>query len=644
MLLRLAIVVILFSVSSLLAAAESRFLVGPHATWKYFAAPATPGSDWKQPVFNDAPWKSGQAGFGYGDGDDRTVLADMRGRYTSVYIRTAFELKDVGKIDTLYLYVDYDDGFIAYLNGTQVASASVRQTPGGLRVDLHEAGEFEEFALRGVGRLLRPGKNVLAIEGHNASINSSDLSLHPILSGQKIKTAVGKAEYFSDLDEFHRRLLDQSSYLTRRGFDYEAALQELRASVRDNLPISEFAFRLHKLVMQLGDCHANVACSSWPKAGRFLPMRPADTDRGVAALALDRNQPLVAECPYLESIDGVPLARWMEAAARYVACGSPQFVRQRSLQWLGRTDVVSQELGLPANQIVVLGLCSADGGKKCTRRMRLTGQGYSVARVGLRQTRMLDGNLGYLRLPKMDARLVPSTLEHIRRFRDTAGLVIDVRDNSGGTYHLLRAIFGYFVPEDAAPQVTNIAAYRLSGQFRPNHIEYRPTYRAEWSGWNDAEREAIRNAAATFRPEWQPPEGKFSPWHYMVLSRLRSKELDELGHHEPFYYSKPVVVLCNAASFSATDGFLNALAQLPQVTLVGESSGGGSGSTRPFTLPHTGITVHLSSMASFRADGKLFDGNGIAVKVAAKPTLEDFVQDSDSVLQRGISLLRATPR
>jgi len=630
---------LLLCVSVPLIAAEPRVLVGKRSLWKYLAAPTTPAENWHQSSFDDTPWKSGPAGFGYGDGDDRTVLHDMRGRYTSVYIRTTFDVQDVGGIGTLYLYVNYDDGFIAYLNGTQVASAAVTRSAEGLRVDQHEAGQFEEFVVNGAARLLHAGRNLLAIEGHNANIDSSDFSLDPVLSKEKLKSVIGASEYLSDLDGFEQRLRDQASYLTRRDFDYRTALKELRGSINDDTEIAEFVSGLQKLVMQLGDCHARVACKSWPPHGGFLPFRPADTDHGVAALALNRNAPLKSECPYLDSLDSVPLAKWMAAAARYVPRGSPQLVRRGSLRWLGRVDVIRKELGLPANATILVGLRSADGRTRLKGRMRLTGQGSAVAGVQLGQTRKLDGNLGYLRLASMEERLVSTIIDQVRSFRDTAGLVIGVRDNGGGSYHILRAIYGYFVPENAAPYVTNIAAYRLSDRFRKNHLEYRPTYRADWSGWSDSEHATILKAAAVFHPEWRPPEGNFSAWHYMVLSRERSKELDRRENQELFHYCKPVVVLCNAGSFSATDGFLSAFSDLPQVTLVGESSGGGSGSARPFALPNTGVVVFLSSMASFRANGKLFDGNGVEVDVPVRPTLEDFTQGTDSVLQRGMALL-----
>jgi Peptidase family S41 len=99
-----------------------------------------------------------------------------------------------------------------------------------------------------------------------------------------------------------------------------------------------------------------------------------------------------------------------------------------------------------------------------------------------------------------------------------------------------------------------------------------------------------------------------------------------------------------AGSFSAADGFLNAFADLPQVTIVGEPNAGGSGATRQFQLPRTRLVIALSSMASFRPNGKLFDGNGIDEDVAVKPAVEDYTADADSVLAHGIDVINRKTR
>lgn len=71
-----------------------------------------------------------------------------------------------------------------------------------------------------------------------------------------------------------------------------------------------------------------------------------------------------------------------------------------------------------------------------------------------------------------------------------------------------------------------------------------------------------------FSPTWLPPIEQFSPWHYFVL---RS------SHRDPTFHEVPLVTLMNADCFSATDVFLGALEVLPNVTLVGTCSAGGSG-------------------------------------------------------------------
>ncbi len=166
---------------------EGMDLVPAGAVWKFFRGkqPASaPGDAWRQVDFDDTRWEMGPAGFGYSDNDDATVLSDMLGRYATVYIRKEFSVTAVTANAAVELTIDYDDGFIAYLNGKEVArrgmpaGAATYQTLASIS---HEAGAPETINLGGAGDLLRTGKNVLAIEGHNNSLTSSDFSLIPTL-------------------------------------------------------------------------------------------------------------------------------------------------------------------------------------------------------------------------------------------------------------------------------------------------------------------------------------------------------------------------------------------------------------------------------------------------------------------------------
>ena len=100
----------------------------------------------------------GESGFGYGDGDDVTQI-NMRGKHTALYTRTAFDLKEKPAGDKAQLRIRYDDGFIAYLNGEEIARRSVKGTPGESEVSSHGGQHLKLLiylhgrGMRGKGRM-----------------------------------------------------------------------------------------------------------------------------------------------------------------------------------------------------------------------------------------------------------------------------------------------------------------------------------------------------------------------------------------------------------------------------------------------------------------------------------------------------------
>ncbi len=151
--------------------------------WHYQIGTSNPPADWNTLGFNDSAWPSGPGGFGYGDGDDATTLPAGT---LSVYYRQTFNIADLGEIVRAILSMDYDDGFIAYLNGQEIArSSTVSGQPNwNTLASDHEATFYNASALpeaftmnqTALAAVLQPGQNVLAVELHNTSPNSSDLS------------------------------------------------------------------------------------------------------------------------------------------------------------------------------------------------------------------------------------------------------------------------------------------------------------------------------------------------------------------------------------------------------------------------------------------------------------------------------------
>ena len=178
---------ILVLVTSFFASAQIdhwESVVLPGDQWDYLVPSSQPSSSWNQLGYNSSSWSTGNSGFGYGDGDDATIVSNT----ISIYIRKTFSITNLSDIEAIILDLDYDDGFVAYLNGQEVArnliSGSIpnfNQTSDGY----HEALLPQGYAPERFGidvNLLNPGTNVLAVQVHNQSFDSSDLSALPVFS------------------------------------------------------------------------------------------------------------------------------------------------------------------------------------------------------------------------------------------------------------------------------------------------------------------------------------------------------------------------------------------------------------------------------------------------------------------------------
>jgi len=152
--------------------------IGEGDVWRVFRGTSAPPSDWNQQTFQDRAWEplAVPVGAAAGDEDLASTLADMDGSYLSVYARTSFAL-GVGKVNYAILRVRYDDGFVAYLNGKEVARRNVpeRQTYQTTATAKHAGTAFETFRIPVTE--LQVGTNVLALEGHNAALRGSDFVL-----------------------------------------------------------------------------------------------------------------------------------------------------------------------------------------------------------------------------------------------------------------------------------------------------------------------------------------------------------------------------------------------------------------------------------------------------------------------------------
>jgi hypothetical protein len=459
-----------------------------------------------------------------------------------------------------------------------------------------------------------------------------------VLVAGRSEGSVAKDKALDDLVHLEQRLAAEYSYLRLRGVDYRAALDAVALGVErapgDRLELRTFQLALLRLMALFGDGHSGVGGLGGVARAGYAPFLLADTAGGVAAFRPDRLEFQEPRHPFILRIGPFTIDEWVARAQVWAAHGSPQWRRRqalRNLRYLAHL-YAAEGRELPDRVPVTF---ADHAGEQVVREVAI--DRHDVPRYGSwprGTTRLLEGGVGYLRIPSMSAggRFVTGLRASMERFADTHGLVIDVRGNGGGRRDALRALLPYFLDADAPPRVVNVARLRTAApSATPDLLADRGLYPLQWEGWSDAAREVLEAFRAGFSPAWEPREDEFSDWHYCVIGR------DE--HADVFRYGARVVVLCDTDCFSATDVFLAAFKGLPGVRLVGEPSGGGSGRARSAPLSGTGLSVSLSSMASFQPDGSTYDGVGVQPDVVLLPQPTDLIGRTDSVLERAREML-----
>lgn len=157
--------------------------------WDYIVPSSNVNTNWVNTGFNTNGWSTGSGGFGYGDGDDNTVIPNGS---TSCFQRIEFNIVDTSDIEALCFNIDYDDSFLAYLNGVEIArdllSSSGQAAWNDWSTGLHEAQMYQgnypnQYSLDKsfITANIQNGINCLAVQVHNESNTSSDLSSRPFL-------------------------------------------------------------------------------------------------------------------------------------------------------------------------------------------------------------------------------------------------------------------------------------------------------------------------------------------------------------------------------------------------------------------------------------------------------------------------------
>ncbi len=159
---------------------SSNAIILPYGSvWKYLDDGSNQGTTWYNPAYDDSAWASGPGELGYGDGDEETLLSfgnNQNNKYTTTYFRRTINvLSPTDYMSGVELSLKKDDGAVVYLNGIEIFRSNM---PAGTISFNTFASSNEDNIVTTVvpGTDFIAGDNVLAVEIHQVSKTSSDIS------------------------------------------------------------------------------------------------------------------------------------------------------------------------------------------------------------------------------------------------------------------------------------------------------------------------------------------------------------------------------------------------------------------------------------------------------------------------------------
>lgn len=193
-------------------------------------------------------------------------------------------------------------------------------------------------------------------------------------------------------------------------------------------------------------------------------------------------------------------------------------------------------------------------------------------------------SIGYIYYGSFSNSFTEKQLDFImNRFKNLKGIIIDVRDNGGGS---------------------ESNAYQLAGRFADRKRHAFDEFYKNGPGHSDF---------TEGFPRYVEPKGGQS------------------------YFNRPVVVLTNRLCFSATNSFITLMRVLPNVILIGDSTGGGGGTPIDYDLPN-GWTFRFSASKSITVDGINNEG-GLPPDIKVDLKDEDKIKGKDTILETAIDFI-----
>lgn len=474
-------------------------------------------------------------------------------------------------------------------------------------------------------------------------------------------TAQNRTEYLTkdeikkDLEILDRILREKSSYQGLNGFSYREDFEAFVA-YPENKEITQYDFGLFlsQTIGKIGDRHAYIDGYE-SRDSLFFPLAFAPYRQEVLVLAFDSSENTYGfwdpEFPYLKSIDSIPVEKILPQVLPGEALAPKSSYRTRAIRELRDIDKVFALLKKDLPNPLPITLSNDTGEDKTvwinlvlrSKRPKIWDERFHIAHFFLteeqsnnpeiiKQFLTLEDDIAHIRIVDMlDKADSPVYFEFLNDFMSKAkpskALVIDVRDNGGGTRDLIQELAGYIIHPDSVYVVngTKQRAKLPLGDEMEEELNYRFLFSAQ--DLDVREQQAIAKFMDSFQPMYKPDTERFSEYFYYVLN---GRKLTKGKYH----FNKPIYILCNERTFSAASILVSVFKGLPNIQIVGVNTDGSSGNSERFELPNSGLRGKISTMVSYQKNGLILDGIGTSPNILIERNLDQILLIKDYQLKR----------
>ena len=473
---------------------------------------------------------------------------------------------------------------------------------------------------------------------------------------------LSKVQIEQDLEIVDDILQNKSSYQGLNGYDYKVDFDDYLNKV-SNQKITQFDFGLFlsKIIGKIGDRHSYIKDYEIRDSLYFThAFAPMNDKVLVVDYVKDIKQYKLwnSEFPYLQSINNIPIGEILPQIHIGEILAPKEAYTTNAIRDLRDIETVFRPLKIDLPNPLQLTLSDDNGNiKEISTKLvdsknratlwderffkntfRVKEEEYNDKNF-IKKFFILKDNISYVQIGEMlEKESCPAFFEYLNEFMDKTqnsdAIIIDVRDNGGGTRDLIQELAGYFIHPDS---IYVVNATKQRGKLpldKDLKARLHSRYLYSMNELDFREQQAIEKFMNSFKPMYNLSKEKFSEYHYYILNGQKVTK-------GKYHYNRSIYILANERSFSAASVLVSVFKDLPNIKIVGVNTDGSSGNSERFELPNSELRGKISTMVSFQKNGKILDGIGTEPDIKIERNLDQIFMKEDYQLNKLLEIIKA---